>query len=122
MDALDRNLIKSDKYLYTRWRFKMSFGFNFEKNWHFKVLCRKLQEVILWEQRKDLVINIPPGAGKSEIITIGTVAYGMGLDPSNKFIVTSYGLETAEVFTAQAKDILNEPWHQELFPVVMDRE
>ena len=121
MKALDRNLIKSDIYLYTRWRFFMSFGFHFEKNWHFKVLCRKVQEVVLWEQRKDLVINIPPGAGKSEIITIGTVAYGMGLDPSNKFIVTSYGVEVSEVFTSQAKDILNEPWHKELFPIVMDR-
>ena len=121
MDVLDKMLIKSDYYLYTRWRFFKSFGFEFNHNWHFRVLCKKLEEVILWEQKKDLVINIPPGSGKSEIVTIGMVAYGMGLDPSNKYIVTSYGLVTAEVFTAQAKDILSEDWHKELFPVTMDR-
>jgi len=121
MDVLDKFLIRSDYYLYTRWRFFKSFGFQFNHNWHFRVLCKKLEEVILWEQKKDLVINIPPGSGKSEIVTIGMVAYGMGLDPSNKYIVTSYGLETAEVFTAQAKDILSEDWHKELFPVTMDR-
>ena len=121
MNDMDRFLIRSDYYLYTRWRFKKSFGFDFIHNWHFRVLCTKLEEIITFEQKKDLVINIPPGSGKSEIVTIGMVAYGTGLDPSNKFIVTSYGLETAEVFTAQAKDILNEPWHQELFPCEMDR-
>ncbi len=121
MNVLDKMLIKSDYYLYTRWRFFNSFGFQFNHNWHFRVLCKKLEEVILFVQRKDLVINIPPGSGKSEIVTIGMVAYGIGLDPSNKFIVTSYGLETAEVFTAQAKDILSEDWHKELFPIVMDR-
>ncbi len=84
MDVLDKMLIKSDYYLYTRWRFFKSFGFEFNHNWHFRVLCKKLEEVILWEQKKDLVINIPPGSGKSEIVTIGMVAYGMGLDPSNK--------------------------------------
>ena len=121
MDALDKTLIKSNYYLYTRWRFFQAFGFKFMKNWHFKVICKKLEEIILFQQQKNIVINIPPGSGKSEIISIGLPAYGMGLDPSNKFIVTSYGIEVAENFTAQTKDILNEPWHQEIFPLEMDR-
>ena len=121
MDALDKFLIKSDYYLYTRWRFMKAFSFKFKHNWHFRVLCNKLEEVILWEQKKDLVINVPPGSGKSEIVTIGMMSYGIGLDPSNKFICSSYGLETAEVFTSQAKDILSEDWHKELFPLTMDK-
>lgn len=121
MELLEKTLIKSDYYLYTRWRFYNSFGFKFKHNWHFKAICKKLEEIILFEQRKNIVINIPPGYGKSEIISIGLTAYGMGLDPSNKFIVTSYGIEVAENFTAQAKDILNEEWHQEVFPIIMDK-
>lgn len=121
MNILDKFLIRSDYYLYTRFRFMKAFNFNFKRNWHFLVLCKKIEEILLHEQKKNIIINIPPGYAKSELISIGLTAYGMGLDSSNKFIVTSYGIEVAETFTAQVKDILNEEWHQELFPVQMDR-
>jgi predicted phage terminase large subunit-like protein len=121
LTPVEKLFVKSDNYLYTRWRFFMMYGFNFERNWHFEIICRKLEDIFCGIQKKNIVINIPPGYGKSEIISIGMTAFGMGHDPSSKFIVTSYVVEVAETFTSQSKDILEEPWHLDVFPCAMDK-
>ena len=119
---VEKLFVKSDYMLYTRWRFFCEYGFNFQQNWHFQIISHKLEDIITTISTKDTVINIPPGFSKSEMITIGLTAYTMGMDPSNKMIVTSYTLApVAENFTAQAKAILTAPWHQDLFRVPMDR-
>ena len=52
----------------------------FIPNWHHKVVCDYLQDII--EDKADnnnLIINIPPGAGKTEITCIMAPAYCLAL-------------------------------------------
>lgn len=57
----------------------------FIPNWHHKVVCDYLQDII--EDKADnnnLIINIPPGAGKTEITCIMAPAYCLALALSGK--------------------------------------
>ncbi len=122
LTPVEKVMVKSDYMLYTRWRFLHTNDFKFAMNWHFQVIANKLEDLITTISTRDTVINIYPGAAKSEMVSIGLTAFTMGLHSSNKVIVTSYSLSpVAENFTAQAKDILTSEWHQDVFPVEMSR-
>jgi len=118
---VEKMFVRSDNYLYTRYRMYMTMNYKFQRSWHFQVICNKLEDIMCGFQKNNIVINIPPGYGKSEIISIGMTAFGMGHEPRSKFIVCSYGVEVSEVFTSQVKDLLEEPWHKDIFPCEMDR-
>ncbi|AAZ29289.1 JK_39P [Escherichia phage Jk06] len=56
--------------------FQLSQGERYIPNWHHKYLCRIIDEVISGE-RRDTIINVAPGAGKTEITSIHFPVYSM---------------------------------------------
>ena len=89
-------------------------------NWHFKYLCEQIQDhalrVINNQPRiTDLCINVPPGTAKSTIISICLPAWVWALDPSRRFITTSYSGDLAFDHCRASRKLIESEWYQQLW-------
>ncbi|HDI2899580.1 TPA: helicase, partial [Acinetobacter baumannii] len=65
---LERELCEKEHLFFTRRFFLPRMGFKFSVNWHHEYIADKIDEVIAGKV-KNLVINVPPGSGKTELLT-----------------------------------------------------
>jgi len=77
---------KSEQSLinFTRIWFKIIKRQDFIPNWHHYVICDYLQDIITGKNLVNLVLNIPPGAGKTELGCINFQAYSLALALAGK--------------------------------------
>lgn len=92
-------------------------------NWHIEFLCDELQllnENVVARKPKlyDLIINIPPGSTKSTIVTQMYNAWVWTVDPSQRFIATSYAHALSLSHSIKTRDIIASDKYKKLFPYV----
>lgn len=90
-------------------------------NWHIKYLCDELQYLNTFVvDRKpkpyDLIINISPGSTKSTIVTQMYNAWVWTVDPSQRFITTSYSHYLSLAQSIKCRDILTSDKYLAYFP------
>ena len=95
--------------------FKNELNREFEPNWHYNVIEEKLKEVMSGKCRR-LIINIPPGSGKTELITKCFPVWALGHKPDMRFIVTGYSSTLTQEFGSQARDYYKSNTFQAVFP------
>lgn len=82
------------------------------------VLCDTIDKVFAGEIPR-LIINIPPGYGKTELAVINMIAHGFAINPRSRFIHASYAQALALDNSSKAKDIINLEGYQAHWPVHM---
>lgn len=82
---------------------------------HLHLLTAKLMQVAAGEIRR-LAVMMPPGHGKSYLISRYFPAWYLGTFPERRIILTSYEADTAAKWGRDVRDILHE-YGQELFGV-----
>lgn len=92
-------------------------------NWHIKYLCDELQYLnsfVVARKPKpyDLIINIPPGSTKSTIATQMYNAWVWAVDPTQRFITSSYAQSLSLAHSIKTRDIVTSDKYKELFPLV----
>jgi hypothetical protein len=87
---------------------------------HFITICRALTDIFYLRENL-LIINVPPGHGKSEII-IHFIAWAMAHYPDCQFIYISYTHDLAAKHTATIKSIMELPYYRKLFGVEISRD
>lgn len=95
----------------------------FEENWHHHQICAELEEMARGEYR-DAVVNIPPRAGKTNLITVCFPAwlwiherseeYPL-IGPHCSFLCVSYGAVLAEVAAVKMRRLVMGAWYQSLW-------
>jgi predicted phage terminase large subunit-like protein len=94
----------------------------FEMEPYVDAMCHALQKCIDGECKR-LIIEVPPRHGKSIIASNLFVAYLLGLNPSCKILVASYGADLAEAHTRNTRIIMRDEAYMKLFPdTVVDRD
>jgi predicted phage terminase large subunit-like protein len=82
-------------------------------------ICRHL-EAWFWGSFDDLLINQPPGTGKSALVSILWPAWVWTIDPKFRFIYGAYKPALALEHAERAYDLISSPWYTErwgeLFP------
>ena len=73
-----------------------------------KVRCGEIQ---------NLVINVPPRYGKTELAVICWIAQCIAANPKAKFIHLSYSDELALDNSAKAREVINSEWYQSYWPI-----
>ncbi len=81
------------------------------------MLCEKLEAVERGEITR-LIITMPPRHGKSEVTTKKFPAWFLGRNPEKEVILSAYGADLAEDFSAIARDTLKQ-WGPELWGVFL---
>ncbi|MCE5997407.1 phage terminase large subunit [Acinetobacter nosocomialis] len=106
---------EKEHLFFTRAFFLPRMGFKFSVNWHHKYIADKIDEVIAGKV-KNLVINVPPGSGKTELLT-NLIARGIARNPRSRFLYLSYSQSLVEDVSATARNIVKSEDFQSLWPV-----
>lgn len=95
--------------------FQISQGERYIPNWHHKFLCRIIDEIIAGE-RKDTIINIAPGSGKTEIASIHFPAYSMVKLKKVRNLNISFADSLVKRNSKRVRDLIKSQEFQSLWP------
>lgn len=95
--------------------FQLSQSERYIPNWHHKYLCRIIDEIVSGE-RKDTIINISPGAGKTEITSIHFPAYSMLKLKKVRNLNLSFSDSLVKRNSKRVRDLIKSVEFQSLFP------
>ena len=97
-----------------------------EWNWHLDAVCLHIEYVLKdWLKKKadpsykqkiqNLLINIPPGSGKSRIVSVCAPAWFWLIEPSWRAIFLSANPRVALRDAVWCRDIIESKWYRETF-------
>jgi len=90
---------------------------DFQDNWHIQYLAKVLESTRLGEsEKRRIIVNLPPRAMKSIIISIAWPAWILGLQPSRKIIAVSYSQHLANKMSSDCRTVMQSDWYKSLFP------
>lgn len=95
--------------------FSITQGERYIPNWHHKYLCRIIDEIIAGE-RKDTIINIAPGSGKTEIASIHFPAYSMVKLKKVRNLNISFADSLVKRNSKRVRDLIKSQEFQSLWP------
>lgn len=101
-----RNLVDFVKYNFS----------DYDTNWHHKVLAEKLEAVERGEIRR-LIVNMPPRAGKSTLVSTYFPAWYLGKNPDREVVVASYSADLAVGFGRSTRNLVRQNEYKNLFKV-----
>jgi hypothetical protein len=78
-------------------------------------ICHAVEKVFSGETPQ-LIINVPPRHGKSEMVSVAAVAWMLGIDPSLKIMNISYGYDLLNKVSKLTRAIIGHPDYQKIFP------
>jgi predicted phage terminase large subunit-like protein len=79
------------------------------------VIADTLEKSLQWEYNR-VIINIPPGHWKTELITKSFPVWAMWRDPNVQIIATGYSTTLTQWFSAEARDYYNSDTFKKIFP------
>lgn len=112
---IEREKCESDHLFFTRRFFLPRMGFKFSVNWHHVYIAWIIDEVIAG-RIPNALINVPPGAGKTELMT-NLIPRGIALNPRSRFLYLSYSQSLVEEVSATARNIVKSDDFQSLWKV-----
>ncbi len=68
---------------------------------------------------KNVVINVPPGSSKTELVAINLIARGLALNPRARFLHISYSDDLALLNSETAREIVQSDEFQALWPLTI---
>lgn len=88
---------------------------NYRVNWHHRQLAHVLTELAGGTITR-LIVCMPPGHGKSELVCRRFPAWLFGRDPATRIILVTHTATLAEAHSRDIRRILVDPWYQAVFP------
>lgn len=113
-DEIIKAYLTADFLNFTRLMFKHKRKSDFVVAPHHELIAKELMKVITGET-KNLIINIAPRYGKTELISVNFPAYGYALNPRCNFIETSYSKDLTENNSTSVKEIMKSEAYQKYF-------
>lgn len=87
--------------------------------WFLREICHILDNFehgVIAGNSPNVMIFLPPGAGKSEIVTRRWPAYILGRHPDWHWMTATYGDDLSQSFGRDVRAIIEDPAYQQLFP------
>lgn len=107
---------EQDHLFFSRYFFKARQNLKFLINWHHRYIADTVNDVI--EGRKqNVVITVPPGSSKTELVVINLIARGLAINPRARFLHLSGSDSLASLNSSTARDIVTSDQFQELWPL-----
>lgn len=104
--------IKSERsfYEFVKYAWSVIDPSTFVDGWHIKAICDHLQAVHEGKIKR-LIINIPPRAGKSLLVSVLYPAWVWIHKPAHRFLTGSHGKELAIRDTRRSRVLLQSDWY-----------
>lgn len=110
---VEKKLCEDQHLYFTRRFFKPRMGFKFMVNWHHEYIAWLIDEVVKGNIA-NLVINVPPGAGKTELTT-NLIARGIAKNARSRFLYLSFSQSLVEDVSATARNIVKSEDFQRMW-------
>lgn len=95
--------------------FQLLQGQRFLGNWHFSYLCSEVEKIIKGESQ-NVIFNITPGSGKTEIFSIHMSPYASLKSKKVRNLNLSFSDGLVQQNSNRIKEIIGSPEWQELWP------
>jgi predicted phage terminase large subunit-like protein len=112
---VEREKCEKEHLFFTRRFFKPRMGFKFSVNWHHVYIAWIIDEVIAGRIANAL-INVPPGAGKTELMT-NLIPRGIALNPRSRFLYLSFSQSLVDDVSATARNIVKSDDFQAMWQI-----
>ena len=106
---------QEDLVEFIKYFFKEEKGVEFDDNWHYQRIAKKLNEVLEGKCTR-LIINIPPGSGKTELVTKCFPVWAMGKNPRLDICATGYSTQLTQTYSSEARDYYISDTFKAVFP------
>ena len=94
----------------------------YDPNWHHDEIAKELERIesgqFIKDDKKILLVFMPPRHGKSEECTINFPAWYLGRNPDKEIITASYSGDLAVKFGGKTRDLVNSLVYRDIFPGV----
>jgi predicted phage terminase large subunit-like protein len=87
----------------------------FHFNWHIQAITRLLNEAVAGDQKR-IIINIPPRALKSQLISVAWPAWLLGMHPAARVMTASYSQKLSEKHSVDCRNLMLSDFYRALFP------
>lgn len=87
----------------------------FVPNWHIRVVCDEVQKLLEGRSKQNLLINIPPGFGKSLLISVFAPVWQWLSRPAWSGLFLSANPRAYVRDSLKRRDLLRSDWFQETF-------
>lgn len=114
--AVIKAALEEDYLLFVRFFSKIRWGVKFIVNWHHEEVVGALMRVVRGETNR-LIINIPPGGSKTELVVINFMTWCLANNPYCKFLHLSYADSLAELNSSTAKEIIELDEYQSMWSI-----
>ena len=91
------------------------------KPFHLEIIEKLEGFVFGTNEKRNLLINIPPRMGKSQIMQY-FIAWGYAINPQSNYILTSYGNSLVLKFSDVVKSIIESKLYKEMFNIELDKK
>lgn len=119
--AMAAEMARQDFYFFSRWMFLNTKGFKWMHNWHHKIICDALTDVVNGKIKR-LIINIPPRYSKTELAVVNFMAWCLGHFPDSEFIHASYSSALANENSYKCREMILSQAYQNVFPFTKVRD
>lgn len=114
--AVLKHRCEKSHLFFSRYFFKHRQAIKFRINWHHQLIADTVQRVIDGTL-KNVIINVPPGSSKTELVAINLMARGLALNPRARFLHISYSDDLALLNSETAREIVRSDEYQALWPL-----
>jgi predicted phage terminase large subunit-like protein len=113
-----RKACEDDHIAFTSLFFQHREGVPFRLNWHHLAIADAVQKILdgSWT---NVVINVAPGASKTELVVINLIARGLALNPYSRFLHISYSDDLALLNSQKARELIQGDEYQSMWPRVL---
>ena len=112
---LDRREVEvGGLYAFGKLAWEQVYGRSLIETWHLKVLCEHLEAVTSGEIKR-LIINVPPGTGKSSWACVMWEAWEWIMHPWCRWMATSYDNSLVLRDARDTRALIESDWYQERF-------
>lgn len=107
---------EQDHLYFSRYFFKARQGIKFRVNWHHQLISDTVEKIITGEIQ-NVVITVPPGSSKTELVVINLIARGLAINPRARFLHLSGSDSLASLNSSTAREIIRSDEYQKLWPL-----
>jgi len=100
---------------YVKYHWLEEKGEEWADNWHYHVMSDILEKVIEGKIKR-VIFSVPPGSGKTELITKHFPVYCLGKNPKEMIIASSYSAEKAARYGKTAREYYQDTATKRVFP------
>jgi len=111
LPEINKELARSFLIDFTEYTYK-----DYGTMWFHKYIASRLDNLLTDDNAKNLIINLPPQHGKSELTSRRFPAFALGRNPDLKITVCAYSADLASTINRQCQRIMETEEYTALFP------